>query len=420
MTDRTLESVLKLMRTDDVLTAEAKQKLIVAAGTSKVSDLANFDGASLAEFLIAADPNLTDVSDLLAVAGRLIEAFSQASRKTDTATTTATTVDQAIKVQVELPRNIDDMSLKELLSLLADNPDRADEILAYVQAQPQVINAQRKHERLAIVRDGRLDVDATVRYITHLARDYTQSVELFEGIRPTTFAKAAGTDSRPYIHPFTGEPIEGPDELGFDFSTLDEERHNALLWASITKHPAWPAVVDRYSMSLEVFETNLPQRWKLILDAFRAAKADGDELATRINRYYPKDLMSALGLGGNTAGRRLPFGSNPATPEPERNEAWCKEQLIEVAQAAIRTGGSNIRRSNCVLGSTISDGGNIDLQNVIVLANIHTGGGNLSGTIYMAPGTTVYTNGGNNRASVYDCTWQRLYEKAVQLGIITP
>ncbi len=411
-TDRTLGLVIKLMRTDEVMTAEVKQQLITAAGACKVSDLVNFDGADLAEFLLATDPTLTTTCDLLTVSERLLQAFEQAATTAGASSSAAQAVDRAIKVQVELPRNISDMSLRELLELLRGHPDRADEILAYVHVQPQVIKALCKSDRLAIVHEGQLDVEATVQYITHLARDYTQLSELVRGVRPTTFAKAAGTESRPYIHPFTGEPVEGADELGFDFSTLGEELHNALLWASVTKHPAWPATIDRFTMSQEVFEAKLPRRWQLILDAFRAAKIDGDEVATRINRYYPKDLMRSLGLD-STARSRRPFGH-----EPERTQAWYEEQLQAIAEAPISVIGSNILRRHCVLTSASTTGGNIRLDGVIVLGNVTTTGGNLNGTAWTPAGVRIYTTGGDNNLQAYTRSWKQLYEKAVGLGLI--
>ncbi len=410
--DRTLQQVIALMRTDEVMNTGTKQKLVTTAGTCKVSDLINFDGASLAEFLLTTDPTLTDTCDLLTVSERLLQAFGQAATTAGTSSPATQAVDQAIKVQVELPRNVGDMSLRELLELLRSNPDRADEILAYVQVQPQVARACRKSERLAILRDGQLDVEATLRYITHVARDYTQLSELFEGVRPTTFAKAAGTDSRPYIHPFTGEPVEGADELGFDFSALNEELHNALLWASVTRHPAWPATIDRFTMSQEVFETTLPRRWQLILDAYRAAKADNDEVATRINRYYPKELMRSLGLAG-PSGSRHPFGH-----ESKRTPEWYEEQLRAIAEAPISVIGSNVHRRQCVLTSVSTQGGNIHLGDVILLGRAVTTGGNLSGKACMPTGVGAHTVGGDNNLQAYNFSWKKLYEKAVELGLI--
>jgi hypothetical protein len=61
--ERTLASVIRLMRTDDVMTATVKEALIASAGTTNVSDLAHLDGGGLAELLIDAVPMLAEAGD---------------------------------------------------------------------------------------------------------------------------------------------------------------------------------------------------------------------------------------------------------------------------------------------------------------------------------------------------------------------
>jgi hypothetical protein len=435
--ERTLASVIRLMRTDDVMTATVKEALIASAGTTNVSDLAHLDGGGLAELLIDAVPMLAEAGDPLAVAERLLQAFERARATAGTTAQSDTdAIARAIKVQVEFPQNLGDMSLEKLLELLRDNPERADEILAYVHRQPRVVTALVKSDRLAIVHDGRLHVGHTLAYIGRLARDFTYPAEIYENARPTTFAKAAGTESRPYIHPFTGDPVEGPDELGFDFSLLSEELHNALLWARnpLSPHPAWPAIVDRFTLSGEVFTDPLPERWKIILDAYRAARADGDELALAINRLYPKELMRRLGLDTGTTGRRHPFGGS----EPQRDEAWYGQQLRSAAaQAPIRVSSGDVTRRSCVLtsvntnsgditlrnvlilGDVTTNSGDIALDNVIVLGNVRTNSGDVEGRIYLPPSAGVNTNSGDNDASVYNLSYEQLYKKAVEWGLIS-
>lgn len=415
--DRTLADILRLTRADDVLTAGIKQRLELTAGSHKVADLARLDAFGLADFLNSADNTLVVDCDLLMVAERLLDAFERASRSSGaTSAVTQKAVEQAIRVQVELPKNLDQLGLKELLELLKASPERADEILPHFYRDTLVQAAQVKTSRLAIVRDGQLDIDATYSHIRNLAKPFTQFSEPFDkSTQAITLEQATGSESRPYIHPFTGLPVEGPDELGFDFSQLPEELHCALLWAA-GQHPAWPSSIDQFSMSEEVFATELPKRWQVILRAYQTAKANGDDRATYITRWYPKDVLRQLGTAA-LSGSRLPFGG-----EPERDEEWYFQQLVEYCEPrGIATHNNNRRVTQQIVPSVTTGNGTVWLESVIVLQSVSTGNAVIDGTAWTAPSARFHEGnasiGNNVRAAR---TYKDLYQRAIDFGIIKP
>lgn len=202
---------------------------------------------------------------------------------------------QPIEVKVQLPKSIGEMGLSDLLSHLSDNPAQYEEIAPYIEANPVIKKVLPKTLSYAILVAGKLNVELTLAYITLLSKVHSKPQRQFQGHRPVTLEAALGLRSRPVVHPLTGEPVEGPDEAGFDYSAISEELHLALIWAKQTKHAFWPTGMDIFTFGSEVTSETLPRRWQGILEDYQQARTAGEPSTEGLTRYWnQKQEINAL------------------------------------------------------------------------------------------------------------------------------
>jgi hypothetical protein len=223
---------------------------------------------------------------------------------------------QPIEVKVQLPKSIGEMGLSELLTHLSDNPQQYEEIAPYIEANPVIKKVLPKTLSYAILVAGKLNVELTIAYITLLSKVHSKPQRQFQGYRPVTLEAALGLRSRPVVHPLTGEPVEGPDEAGFDYSAISEELHLALLWAKQTKHAFWPTGMDIFTFGSEVTSETLPRRWQGILEDYQQARTAGEPSTEGLTRYWTqqqevnavageiRDLLNNIGVVRTPSGVR--------------------------------------------------------------------------------------------------------------------
>ncbi len=167
-----------------------------------------------------------------------------------------------------------------------------------------------------------------------------------------------------------------------------------------------------------VFQTPLPQRWQIILDAYLAAKADGDDVAMRVSRYFPSDLLDEAGhiiSQASNRGRR-PFGGS----QPQRDDAWYRAQLEEVCGRGIQVSSGSDSICRRVVRFVSVSSGSVYLSDAIVLGDVRVSSGSISGTAWTSPDASIRASSGSIGQGIQPASsMEKLYKKAVEFGIIT-
>lgn len=311
-------------------------------------------------------------------------------------------------VKVTFDKTPDQMSLRELLEALTAQPNNYAELRSFIEAHHQVREATRKSNGAWVIKNptGSINVEQTLDYVTQLSKRFASAQREFKNQRPVTLAKALGIDDRALIHPFTGRPVQGPDDNGFDLSTLDPELHEALLWAADTCHSAWPRQIDLYTYTEEVLTTPLPRRWQRILSDYQYAKESDDTV--RPNRYWPENvpfgqtLNLTAGFLGTTTGQRNSTSSNTN----------YQQILLEMAQASCKQSGMASRVNGGVYRRINVSGMSAMIDGVIVLEGGVVSGMSSSGTIYAPPGVSIQVTGMSASVQVINLTWEKLAQRA--------
>jgi hypothetical protein len=402
-TEVTLGDVLPIAPGDDRLPDTVRELLIEAWGDRAASEIGAMNVFAIARELLAVMTDQNDYSNDARF--RAAEAVHDLLSRAGLAA--AATAAAPLRVTVDMPKSPAEMPLRDLLALLAAEPERYGEIRPYLDGHPQVRAAQSHTSGAWAIPGARggIDVEATLAYVGQVSRPHASAQRMFKGRRPVKLSAALGLDERALIHPFTGRPVQGPDSNGFDFSQLNPELHEALLWAAVTGHSAWPQQIDLYTYSEEVFRTPLPRRWQLILDDYKAARSAEDDSTRIITRYWPEglsleqviDLASGL-PGGRRAGRAAPAGY---------------QQLVE--QKAALSGtldgfGSGNDYSGGVYERIAVSGSGSSFRNVVITQGGSISGSGGDGNILLPPGVRVRISGSGNQIRQQNMTWKDLAE----------
>ena len=234
----------------------------------------------------------------------------------------------------------DQYNLQELLAALAENPARHGELMPHLKANSQYSQAARKSVSLGVpTANGGLDAVATAEYIVILSRQHTHPQRTVKDRRPVPLEKLLGLEMRSLMRPFTMEPVQGPDQNGFDWGALSEELHKAVLWAQATHHHAWPGSSDIFQHSMELFSTPLNPRWQVILEDYRAACQE-DENAIVTSRYHTPESerkyheitggsQQASAIRSDGSPGRPSYGSVETHQQPPKRD--YKQELEELA-----------------------------------------------------------------------------------------
>ncbi len=281
------------------------------------------------------------------------------------------------EVIVKLEKNPEQMSLKELLSAVVTAPDRGVELLPYIKQTREYIAAATKTKYLAKIRDGHLDVNGTIEYVQNLSQPYSRVARPTEGERFQTLESALGVGSRVIIHPLTGDPIQGADEAGLDYSQLDEELRKAVIWARVTNHPLFPQPVRLAEDGYALFASPLPTPWDLILRDYWTALECQEPLAIAVRLEYDEDELGDASL--------LKPKSPPNYESLVRHHARGKYVVVQSYQTV-----EGIYNQLEVIGS------NINLKRVVVLERANLVGSNISGTIVIPNQSVTVTEIGFN------------------------
>jgi len=340
----------------------------------------------------------------LAVANRVLELITESfADRTANADPTS-----PLRIEVTQEKTLDRYNLDELLAALAADPSRYAEIMPYLEREPQYAAALTWSVNLGIPNgQGQLDAPRTTTYIKKLARPYATAQRLVDGQRPVPLEKLFGQEVRPLIHPFTLEPIQGPDALGFDWGTLPDELHKALLWAQLTSHTLWPSKVDAFQHGTELFTEPLPARWQRILEDYLAACA-ADESNIVTTRYHTADSAAAYATltgGGHAAGSRT-------TGQQQNDEAYYQRLLEGAADGTLQLSGMGSSARGGVYDYIAATGMGTNLSSVVALKGGQVTGSGSSGTVYKPRGVNIRVTGMGSSLQVVGKSYRELAEIA--------
>ncbi|HKX73511.1 MAG TPA: hypothetical protein VJM32_05830 [Candidatus Saccharimonadales bacterium] len=441
-TERTLANVLGLMPANADMPRSVKDKLLASCGSISLADLVGHDGGSLAELLVAAAPDVVDECDILAVSERILRSIERMGYKIDgTAPALAEApVSPAGPFTVTLApakKARDEMNLGELLDELLACPDDAEEIFELIRYTRTIRLAIAKldggQEWAIANEDGSLNRTETLAYARHLATDHTRPQPKWFGTggteyRPTTIEAIVGHEVEVLLYPFATTSrldsvlLVGRDVYGRDWRTLpQDERHEAILWGVAVNHRNLVGNTNYRQLTEDLFSETLPPYLAELLEDFKYAKknrrAQFHAEAKAITRVADDDVLRRAGradlVGRGRGGSRLPFGGSA-----DRDESWYREQLEEAALSAISQPAGAISRSRQILMGVRTGSGSITLTDCIVLGQVFTGSGSLNGTVWMRTGHSPTTGSGSYNINVRNWTYKKLYDKAVELGLL--
>lgn len=394
MANVTFGNVLAVAPTYPALTDEIKGKLLEVWGELPAAEIGDRNVYQSASDLLTILPDPAYNAD---TRWQVAEAIDKLLERAGypTASNTATQPPFTSKIHVTMDKSYGDMKLKELLEALAANPEDYDEIRPYLLALPNVVIAARKTNNLWVIPDeaGRLNVTATVSYVGKLQHTHYNKQRVFEtSTRPTTLASAMGIDERSLIHPFTRRPIMGPDENGFDLSKLNPELHEALLWASITGHSAWPTQIDLYTFTEQILEPGLNRRWQRILDDYRHAKQSEDPSVRLISRFWPTGVSYETVL--DLVAMFLGTTPSSAYADGTRQQEPDYESMVRAVSRGTRSvSGINKTITGGVYDRLDINGINLRIAGVFVLDKVDISGVEIQGSIAILAGTDVHESG---------------------------
>ena len=154
------------------------------------------------------------------------------------------------------------------------------------------------------------------------------------------------------------------------------------------------------------------------------------EIITRRGALFPKDVASLdVATALLEVVRRLEIADTPVPPEaapeapapaPERTSKgpeWCRKQLQAAASSSSSMSG-DFKFDKAIKSRISSMSGDIRLAETIVLEQIDTMSGDIRGVAYVAPDVVISTMSGSNTIDARQLSWERLYDKAVEFGLV--
>ena len=240
-----------------------------------------------------------DLKDIGIILGQAIKIKGVYPSADTSAPATAATPQQ---INVQLKQSYREMNVQQLFDALAADPND-DEALSELQSRDQYLKAAAKTENLAVVgKDNDVNVSATLKYWQYLKKPGSTAQTRFQGMRTTTIEKALGRKEKLMLHPFyTGKQIYmGIDDWGNDWSAIDLERMEAVLWARTTGHQMFPKDIDPMDAYEALSETSLTRRYQVIVEDYRAYKEEGGSVSLVV--VEGGSASSASPFRGNASG----------------------------------------------------------------------------------------------------------------------
>lgn len=394
-------AVLTLAPESDVLNGDVRSRLDTAWSELPAQEIADKGVFGITKDLMATLPDSDGYSNALRlkVAEEIIELLKRFGIVPQTKQPTATEPVTTVRVE----RNFSEMSLRQLLAAITDDPKTYAEAAPYISSHRELRTAARKTYKWVVPASDEgtgIDLDATMRYVLELNKPHTVPQRRVDGRRPVWLGHAMGVNDLPLIHPITGKLVQGRDDNGFDWSQLPLELLEALLWARKTGHSLLPDLdSDAFGYSEQLFQSPLPRRWQNILDDYLDAKERRESTTDSIRADWPEDL---------------PFDSVYTFFVVAKAAAVDYEALVRNAAdlvAPLRASGMGLSVRGGVYSTIQVSGMNAYLDGPVVISGGHVSGMNPSGTVYMPPGMTLQVSGMGPNVRVINQTWKQLAER---------
>jgi hypothetical protein len=317
-----------------------------------------------------------------------------------------------------------DMSLRELLTELRDNPASYAELKDFVMGHQQVLDAVSASRSVYwVVLDPEtktLDVEATITYLHQMASWTNSPKTTGDGRYPLEFTTVFGDNELFWVNPFATSSknavVRGPVlVMGDQVYHLRDLglRGAAYVWAAYyEKSDLWPKTIDPAGHIPAAFAPDLDPngRWGIIVQEFEAAIERDPTLLSRIQVNVTS--ADAEELIGTVAARQ--------GVESEHDEAWYENELrMRCRRNGVDMGGGSERITDRILPSLHLGNGAVRCSNVLVLNSIRYGSGAIDGEVWVhATKTSVHRGSGDAPGIRYCTTWRELYYKAIELKLI--
>jgi hypothetical protein len=222
--------------------------------------------------------------------------------------------------KLEVDKRVEDMGTPELLSLLAAEPSRFDEIFALLQRKPDFVRASTKaKQRIAVRVENALAVSETVELIQYLSQEGTQMVDLFKNQHyPISLKQALGIDSRWFKDPFTGEAFTGLWNGLYDLSSLGDG-YEAIVWYGETQTRGRTAltgisVLERPILIAALLRGEVPPILDSVIRLYQSAKNAGEQAATTASRFTEDLTVKKMPESENDFSQGFPLSTAPGLP----------------------------------------------------------------------------------------------------------
>lgn len=396
--EATVDEALRLMRTTVHVTDEVKAALATQLPgiSDSVGEIARMGPLRLASRLIGMEGVQED--DLIDVARDLIAGFREMLGE-DSAPPQP---QGPLNVTVQVGKRLNELTPRELLGRLAEDPSQFDDVAEALRAT-RLVRKAGENPWAVPVAGGGLDVARTMEYLEHLSRDGGIPQRLWPvrtGERPGTLESAFGREARLMFNPFTGKTFAGLDEWGNDWGELPEADHLAMLWAVATGHRNLPPALDARRLTDDLFARRRPAYLREITEDFAEARRRDPQLAS-MSRYFTAETASGLAAG---------------QARPRLGEEDYLKMLRGAAQGHRSSMSGDIRLGATVIESFKTMSGDVVLDGTIVLGSSSTMSGDLRGTAYVRRGVRISTMSGSNSLDVYEKPDEDLARRASRTG----
>lgn len=392
--EATIDEALRLMKPTPHVTEPVKAALATELPgiSDSVTEITQMSPLRLAARLIGTEGVAED--DLMDIARELIASF-----KGMLGLDSAQPQQQGpLNVTVAIEKRLDELTPRELLTRLADDPSQFDDIAVALRATRLV--RQVGQDLWAVPADGNgLDVARTMEYLEYLSRPGSipqRRWPVRNGTRPATLESVFGHEVRLMFNPFTGQQFSGLDEWGNDWNALPEAVHLAMLWAVATSHRNLPSVPDARRLTDDLFAENRPAYLQEIVEDFDEARRHDPQLAS-MSRYFTEEMAAGL---------------SPARTQTRRTEEDYLNLLLGAAQSRRSSMSGDIRLDETVIQSFTTMSGDVVLGGTVVLGSSSTMSGNLRGIAYVPRGVRISTMSGGDRLTVYEKSYADLARQA--------
>ena len=358
MSSVTFAEFVKMLPVEEPLTEEVLSHLenLEPLSAQDVEIVAKLTTVEIGKFIVASFPDYSRKA--LDIASKLKANFERYGYAPNQKTASSTPQE----VVVKLEKNPEQMSFSQLFTAAATTPDRAVELLPYLKQTREYRAAATKTKYLAKVREGHLDVSGTIQYVLTLSSPYSRVARPSEGEKFQTLESALGVGGQVIIHPLTGEPIQGADEAGLDYSQLDPELRKAVIWARQTNHPLFPKQVRLAEDGYALCTKPLPTPWGLILRDYWTA----------VDRQETSALGVRLEYDESELGDKVEF-----QPQSVKNYESIVRHHARDKYVAIHS----FQTIEGIYNQLEVVGSGINLKSVVVLERANLVGSNISGTI---------------------------------------